>query len=200
MAAEIGQQATIRIGEQRKNFPTRIRSASSCRMTHAPPDSRPRRSFAEYRWTNLKAHAFRCARAARQCRRGGARDAAVGLQAQTPGTAGRRRLGAGAGDRPRATPGRIARDRGPSRARRRFAAARRRFRSKVTLSPAKATLSGRKATPLPLKVTVSAVFAFGPCQHRQHRVTFARPEEAAKQSSRRMRLAPCVAFRKSATR
>jgi hypothetical protein len=27
-------------------------------MTHAPPDSRPRRPSAEYRWTNRKAHAF----------------------------------------------------------------------------------------------------------------------------------------------
>jgi hypothetical protein len=47
------------MGAPRKNhFPTRARSASSCRMTHAPPDARTPRTSAEYRWTPSKAHAF----------------------------------------------------------------------------------------------------------------------------------------------
>jgi dienelactone hydrolase len=42
----------------RIHFPTRVRSASSCRMTHAPLPARPPRTAAEYRWTQAKALAF----------------------------------------------------------------------------------------------------------------------------------------------
>ena len=46
------------IRPHRNHFPTRARSASSCRMTHAPPEARPPRPRGEYRWPPRKAHAF----------------------------------------------------------------------------------------------------------------------------------------------
>ena len=111
----------------------------------------------------------RRARAARQGRRRGARrrhDAAVGLSPQASHPDCRRRLGAGAGDRPGASSIAAA---GQSADSVNSPAARRRFGSgKVTVPAGKATLSGRKATLLPSKVTVSAGFASGHCHIRQH--------------------------------
>src|SRR6186713_1350912 len=43
----------------------------------------------------------------------------------------------------------------------------------MTIPPAKAPLSGCEVTPFPAKLTVSAVFAFGHCHIRQHRVALA---------------------------
>ena len=141
-------------------------------MTHASPDSRSPRPLRRIPLDQPQGPRLsRCARAARQGRRGGARrgdDAAVGLSAQAPHPLGRRRLGAGAGDRAGAAARGAAGGGDPPYARRHFAAARRRFgRGKVTVLAAKATRSGSKVTLSLCKVTVSAVFAFVHC-HRRH--------------------------------
>ena len=52
------QKQTSAPGAPKNHFPTRVRSASSCRMTHGPPDARSPHPRAEYRWTPRKAHAF----------------------------------------------------------------------------------------------------------------------------------------------
>ena len=178
------------IRPHRNHFPTRARSASSCRMTHAPPEARPPRPRGEYRWPPRKAHAFlealalhgKVAAAARAV--GMTRQSAYKLKQRVPVVAeGWTRAQAIGRARRRGKPVLSGDEGGRFRAAMASAnigtirARTRRFRRKATLRGMQGDAfhrqgdsSGRKATLLPSKATVSACFGPEHCHRRQHPV------------------------------